>query len=92
MAEWEGSVELTTTSSTNYGIQTMEIKADQFLTGSNERVLTDAGQPGMRGKPGIGSTSERHQGQVAAAIFANCAQLDNRQLDEIVEWVRLYRK
>jgi hypothetical protein len=70
----------------------MEIKANQFVTGSNERVLTDDGQQGMRGKAGIGSTSERHQGHVAASIFANCAQLDNRQLDEIVEWVRLYKK
>jgi hypothetical protein len=70
----------------------MEIKANQFVTGSNERVLTDDGQQGMHGKPGIGSTTERHQGQVAAAIYANCAQLDNRQLDEIVEWVRLYKK
>lgn len=69
----------------------MEIKANQFVTGSNERVLTDDGQQGMRGNAGIGSTSERHQGQVASAIYANCAQLDNRQLDEIVEWVRLYK-
>lgn len=70
----------------------MEIKAKQFVTGSNERVLTDDGQPGMRGVAGIGSTSESHQGQVAAAIYANCPKLDNRQLDEIVEWIRLYKK
>lgn len=74
------------------GKSTMEIKADQFVTGFNERVLTDDGQQGMHGKSGIGSSTERHQGQVAAAIFANCAQLDNRQLDEIIEWVRLYKK
>jgi transcription initiation factor TFIIIB Brf1 subunit/transcription initiation factor TFIIB len=55
-------------------------------------VLTDDGQQGMRGKVGIGSSSEQHQGQVAAAIYANCAQLNNRQLDEIVEWVRIYKK
>lgn len=71
--------------------QTMEIKTDQFVTASNERVLTDDGAPGMRGVAGIGSTSEKHQGQVAAAIYANCAQLDKRQLDEIIEWVRLYK-
>ncbi|WGO96448.1 hypothetical protein QCD61_28205 (plasmid) [Pseudomonas viciae] len=70
----------------------MKVKADQFVTGSNERVLTDSGLQGMRGKVGIGSTSERYQGQVAAAIYANCDQLDNQQLDEIVEWVRLYKK
>jgi hypothetical protein len=69
----------------------MTIKANQFVTGSRRRVLTDDGQQGMDGKAGVGSVSERHQGSVAAAIFANCGQLDNRQLDEIVEWVRLYR-
>ncbi|EBB8133596.1 hypothetical protein EB259_21420 [Salmonella enterica] len=31
------------------------------------------------------------QGQVAAVIYANCAELDNNQLDEIIEWVRLFR-
>lgn len=74
------------------GSQTMGIQADQFVTASNERVLTDDGQQGMRGKVGVGSTSERSQGHVAAAIFGNCAELDNRQLDEIIEWVRLYKK
>lgn len=74
------------------GKSTLEIKANQFVTGANERVLTDDGQQGMHGKSGIGSSTERHQGQVAAAIFANCAQLDNRQLDEIIEWVGLYKK
>jgi DNA-binding MurR/RpiR family transcriptional regulator len=70
----------------------MTIKANQFVTGANERVLTDEGQQGMHGKSGIGSTTERHLGYVAAAIYENCAQLDNRQLDEIVEWIRLYKK
>lgn len=68
------------------------ITAKQFVTSANERVLTDDGEQGMHGKQGIGSTTERHQGQVAAAIYANCAQLDNLQLDEIIEWVRLYKK
>lgn len=72
--------------------QTMEIKTEQFVTGSNERVLTDDGEPGMRGVAGIGSASESCQGQVAAAIYANCARLDNRQLDEIIAWVHLYKK
>lgn len=70
----------------------MQIQANQFVTGADERVLTDDGQPGMRGKAGIGSTTEGHQGLVAAAIYANCAHLDSRQLDEIIEWVRLYKK
>ena len=41
---------------------------------------------------GIGSTTEKHQGRVAEAIFANCAELDNDQLNEIIEWVRLYQR
>lgn len=69
----------------------MPIKAERFVTGYGRRVLTDEGQQGMDGKPGIGSTTETQQGNVAAAIFANCSQLDNRQLDEIIEWVRLYK-
>jgi hypothetical protein len=70
----------------------MAIQAHQLVTSSNERVLTDDGQQGMRGHPGVGSASELHQGQVAAAIFAHGAKLDNRQLDEIIEWVRLFKK
>jgi hypothetical protein len=70
----------------------MQIQANQFVTGADERVLTDDGQPGMRGKAGIGSTTEVLQAQVAAAVYANCANLNNRQLDEIIEWVRLYKK
>lgn len=70
----------------------MEIKAEQFVTGSKRRVLTIDGQQGMDGVAGIGSSSETHQGQVAAAIYANCSQLNDRQLDEIIEWVRLYKQ
>ncbi|RMO33520.1 hypothetical protein ALQ42_200078 [Pseudomonas savastanoi pv. glycinea] len=73
------------------GEQSMDIQPNQFLTSTNERVLTDDGQQGMRGKEGIGSSTERHQGHVAAAIYANCGQLDNRQLEAIIEWVRSYK-
>ncbi|EGB5698939.1 hypothetical protein K6Z99_004527 [Salmonella enterica] len=69
----------------------MKITADQFVTRSGRRVLADDGQQGMGGKPGTGSTTERKQGQVAAVIYANCAELDNNQLDEIIEWVRLFK-
>ncbi|MDF4211122.1 hypothetical protein P2W50_31210 [Pseudomonas protegens] len=69
----------------------MGIQPNQFLTSTNERVLTDDGQPGMRGQEGIGSSTERHQGHVAAAIYANCAELDNRQLEEVIEWVGSYK-
>lgn len=69
----------------------MQIKAEQFVTNGGRRVLTDDGQQGMGGKTGVGSTTERKQGAVAAAIYANCADLDSKQLDEIIEWVRLYR-
>lgn len=68
----------------------MEIKAEHFVSGGR-KVLTEDGQQGMGGVKGVGSTTERKQGLVAAAIYANCADLDNRQLDEIVEWVRLYK-
>ncbi|CAD5691312.1 hypothetical protein [Escherichia coli] len=69
----------------------MEITADQFVTCRSRRVLTDDGQQGMDGKPGIGSSTEKTQGLVAAVIYANCADLNNQQLDEIIEWVRLYK-
>ena len=69
----------------------MPIKAEQLVTEYGRRVLTDDGQQGMDGKPEVGSTTEKQQGHVAAAILANCSQLDNRQLDEIIEWVRLYK-
>ncbi|EOL2497019.1 hypothetical protein PX983_RS23105 [Escherichia coli] len=56
----------------------MEIKAQQFVTSTGRQVLTDNGQQGMGG--------------VAEAIFANCAELDNDQLNEIIESVRLYQR
>lgn len=70
----------------------MTIKAENFLTGTGRRVLTDDGQQGMSGKASVGSSTEVMQGRVAAAIYENCAPLDNRQLDEIIEWVRLYKR
>ena len=69
----------------------MEITADQFVTCRSRRVLTDDGQQGMDGKLGIGSSTEKTHGLVAAVIYANCADLNNQQLDEIIEWVRLYK-
>lgn len=46
---------------------------------------------GYCGKIGGDLTTERKQGAVATAIYANCPGLDSKQLDEINEWVRLYR-
>ncbi|AXC88548.1 hypothetical protein PZE02_003490 [Salmonella enterica subsp. enterica serovar Vitkin] len=69
----------------------MEVKAAQFVTSRGRRVLTDNGQQGMGGEAGVGSTTEKMQGRVAEAVFANCAYLDNNQLDEIINWVQLYR-
>ncbi|EPE4165739.1 MULTISPECIES: hypothetical protein [Yersinia] len=69
----------------------MQIKAEQFVTHSGRRVLTDEGHQGMDGKPSVGSTTEKKQGLVAAAIFANCTDLDSKQLDEIIEWVCLFK-
>ena len=70
----------------------MRVQASHFVTSTNDRVLTDEGQQGMRGKLGIGSSTERQQGHVAAAIYANCSQMDNHQFDEIIEWVGLFKK
>ena len=66
----------------------MSIEAKQFLTGSGRGVLTDDGRQGMGG---VGSSTERMQGIVAAAVFENCGQLDNQQLDEIISWIQLYK-
>ena len=67
----------------------MSIEAKQFLTGSGRGVLTDDGRQGM--VAGVGSSTERMQGIVAAAVFENCGQLDNQQLDEIISWIQLYK-
>ncbi len=69
----------------------MTIKPSQFVTTADRRVLTDSGVPGMDGREGIGSSTEQRQARIAAAIFANAEILDERQLDEIIEWVRLYK-
>lgn len=69
----------------------MGIEATQFVISSGRQVLTNDGQQGMGGKSGLGSTTEKMQGRVAEAIFANCADLNDSQLDEIINWVRLYK-
>ncbi|AOO59799.1 TPA: hypothetical protein MB292_005248 [Klebsiella pneumoniae] len=69
----------------------MSIEAKQFLTGSGRRVLTDDGRQGMGAVAGVGSSTERMQGTVAAAVFENCGQLDNQQLDDIISWIQLYK-
>ena len=69
----------------------MKPDASQFVDRYGRQVLTDAGAPGMDGKDDTGSTTECLRNNVAAAIFANCSQLDNAQLDEIIEWIKLYR-
>ena len=66
----------------------MPMSADQFVDRYGRRVLTDDGKPGMDGKEGVGSTTEAMRNKVAASIFANCKQLDDAQLDEIIGWVR----
>ncbi len=49
----------------------MEITADQFVTCRGRRGLTDDGQQGMDGKPGIGHSTEKTPGLAAAGIYAN---------------------
>ncbi|EPN9193815.1 MULTISPECIES: hypothetical protein [Enterobacter] len=68
------------------------MKAQQFVTSTGRQVLTDNGQQGMGGVAGIGSTTEKCQGRVAEAIFSNCAELDNDQFIETIDWIRLYKR
>lgn len=70
----------------------MEIKAQQFVSSTGRQVLTGNGKQGMGGVAGIGSTTEKCQGRVAEAIFANCTELDNDQLNEIIDWIRLCQR
>ncbi len=69
----------------------MSIEAKKFLTGSGRRVLTNDGIQGMGGVAGVGSSTEKMQGYVAEAVFENCGQLDNQQLDDIISWIQLYK-
>ncbi|MCQ2032250.1 hypothetical protein [Stutzerimonas zhaodongensis] len=68
------------------------IEPSDFITAEQRRVLTDAGSPGMDGKEGIGSTTERSQGQIAAAIYANAGELDSQQIEDLISWLRLYQQ
>ncbi len=68
-----------------------EIKPQDFLNYNGKRVLTDAGKQGMRADAGMGSTTERQQGNIAQAIYENCENLDDQQLDDIIKWVKLYK-
>lgn len=67
------------------------ILPQNLLDRHGRRVLTDEGQPGRDGVAGVGSTTEQAVGRIAAAIYANAAELDNAQLDEIAGWINLYR-
>nr|WP_316532103.1 hypothetical protein [Klebsiella oxytoca] len=40
---------------------------------------------------GVGSSTEKMLGYVAEAVFENCGQLDNQQLDDIISWIQLYK-
>lgn len=68
----------------------MDIKASQFVTSSGRRVLTDDGIQGMGGEAGVGSTTEKNRGRWQVR-FLQTASTDNKQLDEIIEWVRLFK-
>lgn len=67
------------------------IKPEDFKTRTGRRVLTDDGRPGMGGVEGVGSTTERKQAAVAAAIYANCGDLDDAQLLEVILWVTQFK-
>ncbi|MBZ7707773.1 hypothetical protein FML30_26375 [Klebsiella oxytoca] len=60
-------------------------------SGSGRRMLTDDGRQGMGSVAGVGFSTERMQCTVAAAVFENCGQLDNQQLDDIISWIQLYK-
>ena len=67
------------------------IKPEDFKTRTGRRVLTDDGRPGMGGVAGVGSTTERKQAALAAAIYENCDALDDAQLLEVISWVAMYK-
>ncbi|MBK1782082.1 hypothetical protein JHL22_12750 [Advenella sp. WQ 585] len=67
------------------------IKPEDFKNYNGKRVLADNGKQGMRADEGMGSTTERQQGNIAQAIYENCQNLDNEQLDDIIKWVKLYK-
>lgn len=69
----------------------MAIIPAQLVDCHERRVLTDDGKPGIDGVEERGSTTEAMKCRVAAAIYANCKQLNDNQLDEIISWVRLYK-
>ena len=68
------------------------ILSQNFVDRFGRRVLTDSGHPGRDGREGVGSSTEQLQGRVAAAIYANCAELDNAQLDAIIGWIDAYKR
>ena len=54
----------------------MDIDAKQFVTSNGRRVLTDTEKQGIDRVAGVGSSPERKQGHLAAAIFEHCAVLE----------------
>lgn len=70
----------------------MSVKTSDFVTTEQRRVLTDDGVQGIDGKEGVGSSTERSQGKIAAAIYANASELDERQIEDLVSWLRLYKQ
>lgn len=56
-----------------------------------QKSTDNEGRQGMGGVAGVGSSTEKMLGYVAEAVFENCGQLDNQQLDDIISWIQLYK-
>lgn len=66
-------------------------KATQFVNFDGRRVLDNRGLRGMDGTPGLGSDTEIRVGRVAEEIFKHAPFLDNRQLDDLLKWLAMYK-
>jgi len=67
------------------------VTAAHFINRYGRRVLTDAGQPGMDGREGVGSTTEIMLAAFASLLVDVGARLDSAQYDDLVRWIEMCR-
>ncbi|WP_050470594.1 hypothetical protein [Herbaspirillum chlorophenolicum] len=68
------------------------VMPESFVDSAGRRVLADSGEPGMNGREGICSSTEKTLARFASMLAHNDARgLDDGQYDDMLRWVEMCR-
>lgn len=71
---------------------TSRVMPERFVDSAGRRVLADSGEPGMNGREGICSSTEKTLACFASMLAHNDARgLDDGQCDDMLRWVEMGR-